>query len=220
MNATCRSIQDKLLLYVESLQNGTPELTGEEMARIEAHLQTCEHCRLEQEAIERNVDRLHSIPVVSPSEHLAARCLPGSLKQKRSPYAHAFRYAVVVMIVLVLIATGYVTGVLHQQSIIPTQPTQPVPMTVLFQQQNELIQLLEEEIQQSGIHPQTEQGITLVGLKQSAYVMEHIYESSSRDIVVRESIRQLTEHNIQLLRSLTQYIDEYDQENGIPMQDI
>jgi hypothetical protein len=220
MNHSCHCIQDKLLLYVESEQNGTPELTDQEIIQILEHLNTCESCLIEKKAIERNVIRLQSVSVPHHSEILAARCLPGSIKRQRYTYSPVYRYAGSMIVVCMLVAAGYFAGILHQQSSMQTVSSQPMPMNVLFQHQNDLILSLETLIQQNGFNPQTVNGVTLTGLKQSAYVMQHIYESNSKDVVVSKSIRQLTEQNIQLLQSLTQYLEEYDEENALPMHEI
>lgn len=220
MKQQCQTMQDMLLLYVESMQTGTAELSKHEMNQVKEHLNTCEACQHEKEAIEQNVIRLQSISIPSHSEQLAARCLPSSAKVRRHSFSTVTRYAGSIATVCVLVAIGYLAGTLNQWQSSPTVSSQPLPMNVLFQQQDELIQLLDQQIQLHGVNPQPSNGVTLVGLKQSAYVMQHIYESNSKDVVVSESIRQLTEQNIQLLQSLTQYIENYEEDNAIPMQEI
>lgn len=219
MNQPCQSIQDILLLYVESMQNGTAELSQQEMSQVKEHLNTCEACQHEKEAIECNVMRLQSVSVPSHSEQLAARCLPGSTKVHRHTFSSVFRYAGTLAAICVLVAVGYLAGTINQQQS-PAVSSQMLSMNVLFQQQDELIQSMERLIQVHGFTLQPTQSATLVGLKQSAYVMQHIYESNSKDVVVSESIRQLTEQNIQLLQSLTQYIENYQEDNAVSMQEI
>lgn len=219
MSTICKQVQDQLLLYVESEQSGQLELYPDEMTFIADHLQSCQACRSEKIAIKKNIERLATVSIPQPTSALASRCLPCANQTRRSFNNREFKLAGGFIAACFLLTIGYLAGGLQHRQ--PTTVTSSqTSMSDLFQQQNELITELEKQIQQTGINPNMTHGVSLVGLKQSAHLVKYVYESSSPDVVVSESIRHITEQNIQLLESVTQYLKKYEEKPALPMQEI
>lgn len=220
MITTCKQVQDHLLLYVESEQSGQLELHPDEMNAIANHLHACSTCQAEKTAIERNLARITAVSIIQPNASLAKRCLPNQAQPRSAFNSKAFKLAGTAIAACLLLTVGYLAGGLNRPYHPAVATTAQVSMNILFDQQNELIAKLEAQIKQTGQMPETTHGVSLIGLKQSAHLVKYLYEANSPNVVVSESIRRITEQNIQLLESVTTYLSAYESEAAMPMQDI
>jgi predicted anti-sigma-YlaC factor YlaD len=79
MPMNCKSVQNRISAFLDR------ELSHEDSASVRAHIQDCNNCRSELEAIATLKDLLHRTPVPEPDAYFEERLIGNVMKRIESP---------------------------------------------------------------------------------------------------------------------------------------
>ncbi|MBN2329560.1 MAG: hypothetical protein JXR73_20630 [Candidatus Omnitrophica bacterium] len=208
--------REMLLRYMEERELGRIELSDEERRVVEDWLSGDEKASREAEEIAEHLRRLHNLPRPAVPPDLAARCLTFLQEKRQSPrfrfhYSWAWSGAVVILLVF------YIGLWMDQQA---PQVNDP-PFLQLVHAQSYLIDKLENDLasryQESGMTEENPWRLPIQNLKTTSKAIFAAYQSHAGDPVVERGLSIALAQNINLLKSLCDYIEAHD---SIPDQDV